>query len=53
MEGVLKDKQDIYIPRKKLFHPLSKKDDGYMVRLRETGHYGMHVCTGLWRNNGL
>jgi mannosyltransferase OCH1-like enzyme len=48
-----KEKSDIYIPRKQLFHPLSKKDDSYMVRLRETGHYGMHVCTGLWRDNKL
>ena len=45
--------QDIYIPRKQLFHPISKKDDDYMEILRKSGHYGMHVCTGLWRDNKL
>ncbi len=48
-----KEKRDIYIPRKQLFHPLSKKEDEHMERLKKTGHYGMHICAGLWRDKKL
>ena len=45
--------KDIYIPRKQLFHPISKKNDDHMNQLKMSGCYGMHVCTGLWRNKKL
>ena len=48
-----KTNNDIYIPGKQLFHPISKKNDYYMEQLKSAGYYGMHVCTGLWRNKKL
>jgi mannosyltransferase OCH1-like enzyme len=45
--------KDIYIPRKQLFHPISKKNDDHIDQLKMSGCYGMHVCTGLWRNKKL
>ena len=37
----------------KRFHPISKKNDDHMDQLKMSGCYGMHVCTGLWRNKKL
>jgi inositol phosphorylceramide mannosyltransferase catalytic subunit len=48
-----KTNDDIYIPSKKLFHPPTVRDNSYISKLQKEGYYGMHVCTGLWRNNSL
>tara|TARA_Y100000816_G_C26014396_1_gene530425 strand:- start:452 stop:1114 length:663 start_codon:yes stop_codon:yes gene_type:complete len=49
----LKYPKGIYVPKRKLFHPETKNDPDYIESLKNTETYGMHVCTGLWRNNKL
>ena len=44
---------DICIPERKMFHPPTKNNKSYVEQLKKTGCYGMHVCTGLWRDNKL
>lgn len=47
------DDKTIYLPPKHMFHPPSKQSLMYLERLRAQGTYGMHWCTGLWRNGVL
>jgi mannosyltransferase OCH1-like enzyme len=45
---------DIYVPKREIFHPLSKKDNNYIDELKKKQiSYGMHICTGLWTNQKL
>ena len=44
---------DIHVSRRHLFHPPTKMDKNYIEELRNQNCYGMHLCTGLWRNNKL
>lgn len=44
---------DICITKKKLFHPPTKNNKQYIEELKKDGCYGMHFCTGLWRDNKL
>ena len=44
---------DIYICKRNLFHPETKLDKIYVEQLKKTECYGIHICTGLWRNNKL
>ena len=32
---------------------LLTNDNQYIEGLKKDGCYGMHICTGLWRNNKL
>ena len=49
-----KNKNDICIPKRSLFHPPTIKDDNkYIKKLKSNDCYGMHMCSGLWRNNKL
>ena len=44
----------IYNPPRKIFHPPTNLNSNYIENLREQKiAYGMHLCTGLWRNNRL
>jgi mannosyltransferase OCH1-like enzyme len=43
----------IFIPKRELFHPITKLNNDYINELKQTNCYGMHICTGLWRNNKL
>ena len=45
--------QDICITKKNLFHPPTQNNKCYIDELRKKDCYGMHICTGLWRNNKL
>ena len=45
--------QDICITKKNLFHPPTQNNKCYIDELKKTDCYGMHICTGLWRNNKL
>lgn len=47
------DDASIYLPPRHLFHPPSKQSLMYLERLRAQGAYGMHWCSGLWRNGEL
>ena len=50
---------DIYVPQRKLFHPRRKQevsrtqDINHMKELKKNGTYGIHLCSGVWRNNKL
>ena len=44
---------DITIPKRELFHPQTIKDNSYINNLKNKGCYGMHICSGLWRDNKL
>ena len=44
---------DICVSKRNLFHPPTKKNNQYIEGLKKDGCYGMHICTGLWRNNKL
>lgn len=44
---------DIYVSKRSLFHPPTKNNNQYIEGLKKDGCYGMHICTGLWRNNKL
>lgn len=44
---------DICVSKRKLFHPPTKNDQQHIEELKRNGCYGMHICTGLWRNNKL
>ena len=44
---------DICVSKRKLFHPPTKNNEQYIEELKKNGCYGMHVCTGLRRNNLL
>ena len=44
-------KEDIYVPKRKLFHPPSLNSTynyKYIEELRNSGIYGIHFCTSLW-----
>ena len=43
----------IFVPRRMTFHPPTKRRASYIRDLEKSGSYGMHMCTGLWRNNKL
>ncbi len=49
----LKINNDICISKRNLFHPPTKNNNQYIEQLKKDGYYGMHICTGLWRNNKL
>jgi len=44
---------DICVSKRSIFHPPTKNDNQYIEGLKKNGCYGMHICTGLWRNNKL
>ena len=44
---------DICLSKRSLFHPPTKNNNQYIEGLKKNGCYGMHICTGLWRNNKL
>lgn len=44
---------DIYVSKRSMFHPPTKHDTEYINQLKYEGCYGIHMCTGLWRNNRL
>ncbi len=44
---------DISISKRNLFHPITNIDPEYINTLKNNNCYGMHYCTGLWRNNKL
>ena len=46
-------KNDITIIKRSHFHPVTRNDKLYVEKLKKDGCYGMHICTGLWRNNKL
>lgn len=48
-----KNKNEINVPARNLFHPPTKNDKQYIEYLKSKGCYGMHICTGLWTNNKL
>ena len=41
-------KENIYIPKRSLFHPATKIDNAYFTMLQNQNVYGIHLCTGLW-----
>ena len=47
------NKSDICVSKRSLFHPPTKNNPQYIQSLKNNGCYGMHVCTGLWRENKL
>lgn len=50
----LQSNGDIHVCKRELFHPITNQDNLYVQSLIEGGEcYGMHICTGLWRNNLL
>ncbi len=44
---------DICVSKRCLFHPPTKTDIEYIEECKKNGCYGIHLCTGLWRNNKL
>lgn len=48
-----KSNNDICNPKKHLFHPESTTNKEQIERLKKNGCYGIHSCTGLWRDNKL
>lgn len=48
-----KTNDDICVSKRSLFHPPTKNNEQYITKLKKDGCYGMHICTGLWRNNKL
>jgi mannosyltransferase OCH1-like enzyme len=44
------EKETIYVPRRLLFHPPSNTALDILIKLHS---YGIHICTGLWRNKAL
>ena len=44
---------DICVSKRSLFHPPTKNNNQHIEGLKKGGCYGMHICTGLWRNNKL
>ena len=44
---------DICISKRSLFHPPTKNNKQHIEELKKSGCYGMHICTGLWRDNKL
>ena len=44
---------DICVTKRNLFHPPTNNNKQYIEQLKNNGCYGMHICTGLWRNNKL
>jgi mannosyltransferase OCH1-like enzyme len=53
MWQLYKEKDSIYIPKRISFHPLTLLNQTYVDKLKSDGIYGMHICTGLWRDNML
>ena len=47
------NKDEINIPERMLFHPPTGSNQQYIDKLRKQGCYGMHMCTGVWRNDKL
>ena len=50
---IMKINDDICVSKRSLFHPPTKNNNQYIEGLKKGGCYGMHICTGLWRNNEL
>jgi mannosyltransferase OCH1-like enzyme len=50
---IKKNINDIYIPKRSMFHPTTKNEKHYINQLKLNGCYGIHMCSGLWRNNKL
>ena len=48
-----KKNDDICVSKRNLFHPPTKNNNQYIEGLKKDRCYGMHICTGLWRNNKL
>ena len=44
---------DVCVSKRNLFHPPTKINNQYIEWLKKDGCYGMHICTGLWRNSKL
>lgn len=45
---------DINVIQRKYFHPKTVLDNNYINQLKDSGYcYGIHICSGLWRNNKL
>jgi mannosyltransferase OCH1-like enzyme len=52
-EKYSKTNNDIYVCKKNLFHPQTNLNHEYLKKLKKEGCYGMHICTGAWRNRKL
>ncbi len=48
-----KSNNDVYVCKRSLFHPPTKKNKQYIENLKNDVCYGMHLCTALWKNNRL
>ena len=46
-------RNEIFVPKRELFHPVSVQDIKKQNELKSTNTYGMHICAGVWRNNQL
>ena len=44
---------DISVSKGKWFHPPTTNKQQQIGYLKKNGYYGMHICTGIWRNNML
>ena len=45
---------DIDVIQRKYFHPDTVLDNDHLNKLKDSGHcYGVHICSGSWRNNEL
>jgi mannosyltransferase OCH1-like enzyme len=44
---------NILVPKRSLFHPPTQLDATYIETLKATDCYGMHICTGFWKNGKL
>ena len=44
------NKEDIFLPKKNLFNPLSTKDN-IKTTIEKKISYGIHLCTGTWLKN--
>lgn len=39
---------DIYIPKRCLFHPPTQRNKEYIEKVKNEGCYGLHLCSALW-----
>lgn len=46
-------RNEIFVPERELFHPVSMQDQKKQDELKSINTYGMHLCAGVWRNNQL
>lgn len=54
MYKIYHNKNEICVPKRMLFHPPSiKNNNEYLKILKQSGCYGMHICTGMWLNDKL